>query len=137
MNPFHSDVDYSRASDILSTLEDCKTPLQMLYVLDDTVDCIAESVQQYMEQKKLPLEALTTDDLIPIVAYVMVLADFQHFPSALSVMESFVFTDISSTKIRVHLDQFQRSLSYTNGTDETQSSSNENNSEIPITNSPT
>lgn len=43
-------------------------------------------------------EPITTDDLIPILVYVVIQSQFQYFESALLYAENFLFADLSNTK---------------------------------------
>lgn len=38
-------IDFTAAARTLSSLDQCRTPLQMLYVLTDCVDCIISTVE--------------------------------------------------------------------------------------------
>jgi hypothetical protein len=98
-------IKFTAAARILGSLNYCRTPLQMLYILTDCVDSIISTVEDsdtgwfnWFQANERTGLMVTTDDLIPIITYVITRSDFQYYESCLYYVEHFIFTDISTTK---------------------------------------
>lgn len=53
MNPIYADASYTSAAIVLQQgLSNAKTPLQMLYACEDTVNDIVNTIQTHLEAKK-------------------------------------------------------------------------------------
>eukprot|EP01125_Pyxidicula_operculata_P017104 TRINITY_DN5955_c0_g1_i1.p1 TRINITY_DN5955_c0_g1~~TRINITY_DN5955_c0_g1_i1.p1 ORF type:complete len:445 (+),score=42.31 TRINITY_DN5955_c0_g1_i1:11-1345(+) len=106
-------VDYSPASEVLNNLEKCSTPLQMLYILEDTTEKIAECVEMhYPEGDRGSDTSITTDDLIPIIGLVIINCKYDRFHYALFLMENFIFADISTSKLMFNLINFKAAIGF-------------------------
>lgn len=104
-------VDLNKAQKELVELDYCKTPLQMLFVLKDCIAAITDAVQLYF--KLNPGDALvTTDDFIPIIAYIITRSAFQYYESTLLYIELFIFEDISNSELGYALSTFKAALTY-------------------------
>src|SRR5205814_768376 len=98
-------IDFQAAAAMLYRLHECVTPLQMLHLLTDCVDCIISIVEssnsgKFSSETDLFIVELrmTTDDLIPIITYIITQSKFEYYESMLYYIESFIFADISTTK---------------------------------------
>eukprot|EP01126_Amoeba_proteus_P031852 TRINITY_DN3116_c0_g2_i8.p1 TRINITY_DN3116_c0_g2~~TRINITY_DN3116_c0_g2_i8.p1 ORF type:complete len:192 (-),score=44.30 TRINITY_DN3116_c0_g2_i8:291-866(-) len=55
---------------------------------------------------------ITTDDMIPILGYVITLSDYRFYETTLYYVENFIFTDISTTKFGFNLTSFKASIMF-------------------------
>eukprot|EP01127_Copromyxa_protea_P002855 TRINITY_DN12788_c0_g1_i1.p1 TRINITY_DN12788_c0_g1~~TRINITY_DN12788_c0_g1_i1.p1 ORF type:complete len:503 (-),score=54.06 TRINITY_DN12788_c0_g1_i1:7-1491(-) len=106
-HPEMTNIDFSGSVSILRGLNQCRHPLQMLYVLTDSVDSIIATVENAGTGLMV-----TTDDLIPIITYVITQSDFAYYESCLYYIENFIFTDISTTKLGFNSTNFRASIMY-------------------------
>lgn len=110
----------------LSALNDSTSPLEKIYALQETCNlissCVLKSLKSssptttpnlsdtfptvnigndYPQQSTLVKEVapITTDDLIPILSYILIQAKPKHLHSNLLYMENFSFTNISKTSL--------------------------------------
>jgi len=97
------------------TLDDCPTPLGKLHVLKDTNTLIMKTVEssclasKWHTQSRTQLTScrhsleedvtVTTDDLIPYLVYIIILAKPKHLHSTLWFMENLTFTNLSSSEL--------------------------------------
>ncbi|KAL6046849.1 Ankyrin repeat domain-containing protein 27 [Balamuthia mandrillaris] len=90
-------------------LEALTTPLEKLYCLKKTNDLIMKTVQAAVSPNSD--EIVTTDDLIPFLAYIIVLSKCKHLQSQLFYMENFTFSSLKS-ELGFNLVSFQAAVQY-------------------------
>jgi len=117
MNPMFSEISFSKAIDKLSSLNECKTPLQMAYLVQDMVEeDIIETLEAFLKAqgilKENNVDAITTDDLIPVISYVISQSDYIYYHSTLFFMENFIFSDITPTKLAFILINFRAAMTF-------------------------
>jgi hypothetical protein len=55
---------------------------------------------------------VTTDDFIPIIAFIITRSAFQHYESTLLYIELFIFEDISNSDLGYALSTFKAAMTY-------------------------
>jgi len=112
-----SEISFNKAISHLSSLNECKTPLQMAYLIQEVVEeGIIATIESFLKtQGKLQdsnADPITTDDLIPITAYVISQSDYNYYHSTLFYIENFIFADISPTKLGFILINFRAAITF-------------------------
>jgi len=87
----------------------------MVYLLEEVLeDGIIATIDEFVAHGigKDSSEAITTDDLIPIIAYVISQSSYKYYHSTLYYIENFIFTDITTTKLAFILINFRAAIMY-------------------------
>jgi len=115
INPEFLELNFDTSISKLDTLTECKTPLQMIYLLEEVFEqgiiSIAENHRKKFT-KSQNQEPITADDLLPIIAYVICQSSYKYFNSTLFYVENFIYADISTTKLAFILINFRAALSF-------------------------
>jgi len=117
MNPMFSEITFNKAISHLSSLNECKTPLQMAYLIQEVVEeGIIDTIESFLKSQGIQndsnVDPITTDDLIPIIAYVVSQSDYNYYHSTLFYVENFIFSDISATKLAFILINFRAAITF-------------------------
>jgi len=99
----------------LQRLDNCITPLEKIISLQEVSSKVTSAVAS-----KLPIQsenskgasAITTDDLIPLIAYVIIRAKLQCLITNLYYMENFSFSKISTSSLGFTLVTFRAAIEY-------------------------
>eukprot|EP01080_Neovahlkampfia_damariscottae_P001156 gene1156-10670_t len=91
--------DYSESSNILSKLNNFKTIYEKLKCLESSIN----EIDKKLNEKRSIFEIkdrnmLTSDELIPIFAYIIVKTDFSTFRSNLEIMKDYQTEEMSSSE---------------------------------------
>eukprot|EP01126_Amoeba_proteus_P031850 TRINITY_DN3116_c0_g2_i5.p1 TRINITY_DN3116_c0_g2~~TRINITY_DN3116_c0_g2_i5.p1 ORF type:complete len:337 (-),score=76.24 TRINITY_DN3116_c0_g2_i5:291-1301(-) len=119
VRPDFSDFFFGKPASVLSQLDSCGTPLQMLFVFMNCMELLLSEGERVQKGKKGGGggggggdTVITTDDMIPILGYVITLSDYRFYETTLYYVENFIFTDISTTKFGFNLTSFKASIMF-------------------------
>jgi hypothetical protein len=110
------DLPFGMAISKLDSLTECKTPLQMIYLLEDVVEqgiiSVAETHRNKKNSKSKTQQPITPADLLPMLALAICGSSYKYFNSTLFYVENFIFADISTTKLAFILINFRAALAF-------------------------
>lgn len=76
------------------------TPFEKLHCLQRVNDNITNSISQQLQKQNNNIEiAITTDDLIPLIVYVIIQTKCEKLHSNLYYIENFIFSNINTTSL--------------------------------------
>ena len=85
-------LDLTQAIKVFQTLEDALTPLDKLYVLGQTIHSINLEAQK-------GFETIGSDDLLPILVFIVIHSDLKSLHSNFLFIENFLFFDLDTNEI--------------------------------------
>lgn len=107
------------AMEILGRVADCRTPLEMLYRLQDVIDCFSSKADPSKVARpgsasvsSPPRQVVAGDEVLPAFVCSVVRASPDRLHTLCFYMENFVFVDISSTSLGYALATFRAAIEY-------------------------
>jgi len=91
--------------------------MEMIHCVQEVIDSLISAVEQNLTDrgKDLRQVSITTDDLIPLISYIITRIDLKYFESSLYYIENFIFTNISSTQLMFNLINFRAGIMFLRG----------------------
>jgi hypothetical protein len=101
-------LDVTPASEVLTKLETERTicPLEKYHILRVTLNSLQQCVSHSTEA------VLTSDDLLPLLVYVIIRTPLRHLHTNAFFLEHFFFAPIATTEIDYHLVTFKAAVEY-------------------------
>jgi len=117
VNPNFDGKNFATPISILQTLETNQTPMEMMHCIQSVNDSIIAAVEANLTDKNISLKnvAITTDELIPLIAYIITRVDLKYLESNMYYMENFIFTNISTTQFGFTLVNFRAAILFLRG----------------------
>ena len=84
-------------------IETARSPLEMHNCIKDTIDCISSTTQAHLKAQRKGNVAIATDDLLPMLAMVLVQTQTHDFPTYLRYLERLGTSYGSATEIGFNL----------------------------------
>lgn len=103
--------DYKEAIKACQRMEFCITPLEKLACMQDVSNAITKKVSSLSAAKGKDL-VVTTDNLIPLLVYVIIQAKPLHFHSNIYYTEQFSFSNLSTSSYGFTLITFKAATSF-------------------------
>lgn len=100
--------DFSTAIEMASSHFDRVTaPVEKLYLMQDIIENIQRTIElSFSSGGSLSDNVLSSDDLIPIIVFVLLQAKPQHLNSTLYYVKNFTRTNITTSQLGFHLTTF-------------------------------
>eukprot|EP01129_Flabellula_baltica_P009530 TRINITY_DN3904_c0_g1_i2.p1 TRINITY_DN3904_c0_g1~~TRINITY_DN3904_c0_g1_i2.p1 ORF type:complete len:369 (+),score=62.74 TRINITY_DN3904_c0_g1_i2:360-1466(+) len=101
----------------LNQLETNQSPMEMMHCFQVVINSLLVSVENNLKANgyRIEEEAVTTDELIPLIAYLLTRSTLKYLPSTLFYIENFVFSNISTTELGFHLINLKAALDFIMG----------------------
>lgn len=97
-------------------------PLQKVFLLKDSIDAIRRGLALARQRRLLAdgiasprdeeSRLITTDDIIPLLAFVLIHAKLRYVHSALFMMQNFVFSDVFTSELGFNVVSFAAAYEY-------------------------
>lgn len=100
--------DFSNAIEMCSySFDKVSSPVEKLFLLQDIIENIQRTIElSFSNGGKLSDNVLSSDDLIPIVVFVLVQSKPQHLNSTLYYVKHFTRTNVKTSQLGFHLTTF-------------------------------
>lgn len=98
---------------VLRTIDDCRSAFEKMKCLKTTSDLIMKTVNKHQEESNTgKQEVFTSDELLPILTYVICQSKLSHLSSNLAYMTEFSIDEMMSTEYGYAMTTFEVALEY-------------------------
>jgi len=104
-------ANVGHAKDILKTIEEQTTPMEMLYVLQDTIDSFSQRHDDITTAT-----SVAGDEILPALVCAIEAHPLPHLKTLEYYMENFVFVDLSTSQLGYSLATFKAAILFINST---------------------
>eukprot|EP00027_Filamoeba_sp_ATCC50430_P015787 CAMPEP_0168567090 /NCGR_PEP_ID=MMETSP0413-20121227/14801_1 /TAXON_ID=136452 /ORGANISM="Filamoeba nolandi, Strain NC-AS-23-1" /LENGTH=407 /DNA_ID=CAMNT_0008599221 /DNA_START=185 /DNA_END=1408 /DNA_ORIENTATION=+ len=105
--------DFSDALKELKRLDECSTPLEKILCIQETNNKATIAITNHLSaNNQKPDSFITTDDLIPIFAYLLIRSKLSTLNTNLYYMENFTFSEIGMSALGFTIVTFRAAVEY-------------------------